>query len=66
MAISDTKPNDADMQRALDFALLPEVRDLNRQVYEGLIHPIEYVQHVVALAVQHGVNAEHLMGRPEE
>lgn len=70
MAISETQSNlphtpqsyEAEIQRTMDFATLPEIIDLNRQVYHGLIHPIEYVQQVVRLAVQHGISAEYLQG----
>lgn len=68
MAISDTQQGLSraeEVQRALDFATLPEIVDLNSQVYNGLIHPIEYVQQVVRLAVLHGIKAEHLQGGVE-
>lgn len=71
MAICDTQTNEQVLDpnlsnpeyvRALEFAQLPEVCDLNRQVYEGLIHPIEYVRAIIRLAIKHGVKGEYVVG----
>lgn len=60
--LPDLNLSNPDYVRALEFAQLPEVCDLNRQVYEGLIHPIEYVRAIVRLAIKHDVKGEYVVG----